>query len=838
MGKFKWIAVIYFITILGLAPIGLLFLPSWNSKLTPMLNLVDTLLAEGGEERMLLGTFQFVGKDEDSLTLRLDLVVNNTGGPNMLFPAVNLTFNYGSWVLGKGWVSEEVFIPANSNNVSIPIFARMLKGDAFNQFFMSLVGGGLSLSVKAGEAFVFLETFGGTKLGSLSIPLPSIPIPAIELGSTAYPPSCSGIARGSVTPATPVEVRANVSDRGGGVGEVILSWDNGTGWVNTTMTGLPLKDLMGGPTESFFGSIFNGLFPLYPNSTIPTSWADAEVVGQIPGQPNGTVVHYRIYVVDVYGHTTLEPTMTPIPITGTPDAVDLTNIYLTYTVPTGTTPAYTANMTAPAGGGGEAEPDMLADMLETLEDSGVDLLDLIIGASEPLAALTDLKIDLADLEGSVGSVFEAFLPLISYLDSQGLNPFEMLDQLLGFSGGMPGLPEIIQFPRDKNWSINANETLGMDMLLESGVGLLDLMTYLQVNITALIAQLSDSLILPLGDGSQTPAQAIYTALDALRSDPEEFANFIDLLIAHDAFFHNSDLLVLKYNVTDQAILDCMTGPFAAGGVVGDSFYIGSPLAEGLILGDYTTSSFDMVKITLAAAGAGSTYAWEYYNGTVWQEVPAWEYFNGTVWVTDATAVSQVANFTQSGRIKLVLPDPMAVSTFNGTETYWIRANLTGVGGAAPMVQQIEASQNIMDYYYYVQHVDFLGRYYEQPTPGVTDTLLNMIMATNATNGLTMKLLGILESQGITQEEVIGTLNTTTYTIPPPVTGADILASSSIPVAFIVYAMLLLVVVASVRGRKGTYSIAPAKVKKWYAEMVEPAPKSGTWGELERPKQTS
>ena len=840
MSKFKWIAVIYFITVLGIAPIGLMFLPCWNTKLTPMLNLVGTLMGPEGGDKILLGSFKFVGKDESSLTLQLDLGINNTGGPDMLFPAVNLSFNYGSSHLGEGWISEAVFIPADSTNVTIPIYAHMLKGDAFNQFFMSLIGGGLSLSMSSGEAFVFLDTFGGKPLGVISIPLPPIPLPSIALTTPQYPPSCGGIYRGDVANMTPVEVRANVSDRGGGVKEVILSWTNGTGWVNTTMMGLPQKDLMGGD-QSFLGSVFNALFPLYPNNTIPTSWAPAEVIGLIPGHSNGTVVQYRFYVIDVYNYTTLVPMTIPTNQSGDLDTIDLNSHFFQYTVPAGIRENYTATWGGGGGdGGAEAEPDMMSDILDSLEDAGVDLISLLFSSSALLSGFTDLKIDLTDIEGSVGGLFELFLPLIEFLDSKGVDPFEMLDQLLGFSGGMPGLPEIIQKPRDINWSINANDTIGLDLLLESGVSLLDLMSYLAVNMTKLVDSLGISLVLPIaGYEDKTPAEAFYFLLNETRNDPQKLADFIDLLIENDANFMNFPLQIYKYNSTDYAVIAYSESAIPLGGVSGDSFYIGAPLEEGLIAGEYSASEFDSVLINMSAAvnslGDGYIYVWEYFNGTQWKEIPQWEYFNGTRWIMNETAVSQVANFTQSGRIKFMLPESMGTLLFAENITYWVRVNVSAVGDTSPVANSIQYSRNIMEYYYNSKNEDLLGRPYAHIIPGETDSLINMLFAANASNGYTMKLLSILGLRGITTEDVLGEFEVVSFTVPPPITGDQILASSMLPMVFIIYAMVLLVVVASVRGRKGAYAISPIRVKKWYDQAVM-TPSLKTREEMDKLKQ--
>ena len=255
---------ILIILLLLMSPIALLFLSSWDSKLAPMLNLVDTMFGAGGEENLGLGGFGFVAADEESITLRLDLSVNNSKGDNMIFPALNLTFKYGASTLGYGWINPEVFIPAGEEAASVPIYAKMFKGEAFNQFLMSIIGGaGLSLSIGSGEAFVFLDSFLGPSAGVISIPLPSFPIPAMDLGGTgSWAPTIHTLTRGNVTAGQEVEVFTEVSDRGGGVAQCILSWNvNNTGWLSTNMTGLLWKPIFGG-NSTVLGKDLAGKFHL------------------------------------------------------------------------------------------------------------------------------------------------------------------------------------------------------------------------------------------------------------------------------------------------------------------------------------------------------------------------------------------------------------------------------------------------------------------------------------------------------------------------------------------------------------------------------------------------
>ncbi|MCK4276455.1 MAG: hypothetical protein KAX78_08075, partial [Phycisphaerae bacterium] len=83
-----------------------------------------------------------------------------------------------------------------------------------------------------------------------------------------------------------------------------------------------------------------------------------------------------------------------------------------------------------------------------------------------LLAGSDAFAILADTSNLTAEVIQEFifgliLPMVEYLDFRGVNPFEVVDQLLGLSGGVPGL--------DDNITANANASLALDLLAEGGV---------------------------------------------------------------------------------------------------------------------------------------------------------------------------------------------------------------------------------------------------------------------------------------------------------------------------------------------------------------------------------
>jgi len=804
MGKFKWIAALCIIGLLIL-PLGFFVI---SPKLNPLLNLVTTLLGEDAGDKMTLGSFSFVASDNDSLTLKIELGLNNTDGPEMLFPAVNLTFNYGSQHLGDGWINPAVSIPSGSVTM-VPIYAKMHKGDAFNKFLFSLIGGGLSLSIAGGQAFVLNDL--GFYSEVLTIPLPSIPLPAMDLGgATGWPPTIHKVYHGNVTDMVPVDVMANVTDRGGGVREVILSWNNGTRdasnnlvWVNSTpMTGLPMKEIMGGSTNAA-GSGMKTAFPNYPNSTILTACPGVFgiVHGQIPGHSNGTTIQYRLYVIDDYDYVTLVPSTNPTHTSGAIDSIDLTNNAFSYTVPINkieTRGNFTAVWlpTAGADGGGAGG---LADMMNSLAANGIDIFGAIMAGSSALSGPL-----------SATALLDIVLPLVEYFETRGVNPFEIVDQLLGFSGGIGVLP----LGNDPNPHINANTSVALDLLAEGGISLTDLVLALDVNLTTVVNSLGNSVRTPIVNASDperdpypTISDAIFTLLNKTYYDPIRNASLFQLF--DDLSYLDLPLIIWKHNMTDDTWSNCTAGSFNIEGTPKIEYYFGSMTKEliGLIQPGDTFSVLQWQIPYPASPTIQGNYYWQYYDGN---------------WVNTTVLKDETNNFTKSGRIFYNMTTSMKEVAVNGNTTMWVRLKIleTINNTMGPTINQSHYSVDYIPYYFSKINVDMLLRPNTQMIPGEMDSFANLMRSMNQTHSYAMTIWSLLSRRGITYDQfIIGLLGGELAPSVDPITVDQIISTTSPTVALIIYVTLGLAIISLIRGRRGTYAIAPLRVKKWYDTMI-------------------
>ena len=808
------IFTILIILLLLMSPIVLLFLPSWDSKLNPMLNLVDTMFGAGGADQMGLGGFGFVEADEDTITLRLDLSINNSKGGDMIFPALNLTFKYGASTLGYGWINPEVFIPAGEEAGLVSIFAKMFKGDGFNQLLMGLIAGsGLSLSIAAGEAFVYLDSYFGPSGGVISIPLPAFPIPSIDLGESGpWAPTIHTLTQANVTANQPVDIAVEVSDKGGGVAECILSWNNGTAWQNTTLPGLPFKAIFGG-NATILGQDLNSKFPAYPASPIPTTWKHATVNATIPGYGIGTAVQYRVYIIDDFGYTTVVPSTTPTSFTGnsTPVSYDLTNMTFSYTVGAITSDNFTADWT-------ENKQDIFSD----LEAQGIDIMGALLAGSDAFAILADTSNLTAEVIQEF--IFGLILPMVEYLDFRGVNPFEVVDQLLGLSGGVPGL--------DDNITANANASLALDLLAEGGVSLLDLISLLSINVTRVVDALGDSITPQLVEGD-TLGEALLTLLNATFSDSLENASFQTFLNTYDAHYIDFDLFVWKYNTTAGTYTD-LSAEAASANVSNDVplrnggetlIYFGSETTKDLLGADQPGPDFAALQFVIGTPNTdpqlGTLYQWEYYNGSTWLNLPL---------LSDETE-----NLTKSGRLFFDFPSSMQSVAVNGTDTHWIRVNITApLAGAGPIADTVAYSLDFVPYYIDNVGGDIFGRTAGEVIPGESDTINNLLRTMNASNGYATLIWGLLSYKGVGFETFVDEIGGTLVTVQGPVMGAEIVTTTSTFMGLIMYGLLLLGVAAAMGGRKGTYAISPIRVRKWYDSMMV-TPSLKTREELEKLK---
>ena len=788
MGKFKWIAVLGILGLLIL-PIGLFIVPSLESKVNPMLNLVNTLMGEGAGDKMTLGSFSFVASDQDTLTLKIELGINNTEGPEMLFPAVNLTFNYGSDHLGDGWINPEVPIPVGEVTL-VPIYAKMHKGEAFNKFLFSLIGGGLSLSIAGGQAYAFLDTFGGTQAGVITIPLPSIPLPAIDLGGTAgWPPTIHKVFRGNITADTPVEIMANVTDRGGGVKEVILSWNGGAGWVNSTMTGLPMKPIMGGSSNSV-GATMKTAFPSYPDSPILTACPGVFgiVHGQIPAQPTGSNIQYRLYVIDDYEHVTLVPSTLPTHTYGENDDINLITHVFNYTVGGTMVSNFTA-VWLPSAGAGEAGG--LGDMLNSLSAQGIDIFGAILAGSSALGGPLD-----------PAAIINIIFPLIEYFEMKGVNPFEIVDQLLGFSGGMA-------MGGDPNPHINSNTSVALDLLAEGGVSLTELVTALDVNLTKVVDALGASVRTPI-EGFDTLSEAFAALLNATFWNPTlNNSFFTNFLAANDLYYLNNPLIIYKYNQNDTIWTNLTAQTFSIEGTPDIEYYFGSMTKKDLVGAIQPGDNFTILDLNIASPASPAIqgkYQWEYYNGS-WVPLPVF---------SDGTQ-----NFTSSGRIFFDPAFSMQKTPVNSNTTMWVRLKLLAEINATvrPTISGVSYSVDYIPYYFAYINVDMLGRPNGQMIPGEMDSFINLMRSINDTPSYGMLIWSLVSRRGITYPQFVQTIGGQFATLEAPITQDQILATTSPTMAIIVYGILLIALVAVIRGRRGTYAIAPLRVKKWYDTMI-------------------
>ncbi|MBD3227652.1 MAG: hypothetical protein GF329_05645, partial [Candidatus Lokiarchaeota archaeon] len=410
----KLIAVLGILAIL-LVPMFLVFFPSIQN-FSGLLNLYSTLTGDDAGEKITIGGFSFVDADEDTFTIRLDLGINNNNSADtLLFPPINISIDYGSKTLGNGWISEPIEIGPNQYK-EVPIYVLMKRGDLFNKFFMSILAGGLSMSISDVEIYVFFNTFNDIgPLASLMIPLDTLPMPEMSLGGdiTAFYPFLREISRSNVEPDQAINFTAKVFDKkGGGIKEVIFSYSVNDGdWNNISMESLPTKPIMGGQS-SFLGSAFTTAFPKYPNSSIPTLWHNATVNCQIPGLISGSEVKYRFYVLDTVDNLVIGPEVNPNHTIGT-DTININDKYFSFTVNPGTD-NFSAHWETTGGAG--TEEDLMTSLLEDLEKSGIVIDDLLLSSSPTLELLGDLNVSklIAEPEEAIDELMGALSPILLY----------------------------------------------------------------------------------------------------------------------------------------------------------------------------------------------------------------------------------------------------------------------------------------------------------------------------------------------------------------------------------------------------------------------------------------
>jgi len=639
MGR-KLIATIGILLIL-IVPMLFVMVPS-ASTLAGMVNLYSALTGPEAADKLQLATFAFVDADEETYTMRLDLGINNSGANSpIIFPQLNMTIKYGPDILGYGWVSSPVEIGPDQYK-SVPIYMKMYRGDTFNKFFMSILAGGLNIALSDVEIYLFFNTFGNIgPVSSLVIPLSSLAMPAMSLDGdiSQYYPLVHQVVRENTQANQPINFKAVVSDnRGGGVKNVILSYSVNNGpWTNVTMVGLPMKQIIGGP-KTALGWLFTNSFTNYPNSSIPTVWTNATVNCTIPGVASGSTVKYRIYVIDTVGNTVIGPSKAPLSVSGS-DTVDINNKYFSFTV-TGSNPKFTANWepkVKPEEDGGAGEENMMTNILNDLSAAGIDIMSMIMDSSPVLSILSNLNTtalmssDPNIQQAAMNELMGALAPILLYFESKKVHGFEILDQLMGLSGGSP-MFEGVGKPGDINWTFNDNSSVAFDMLGEAGVSLIDLINILQVNMTQVIDMIGDKLYRPTIE-DKNPIEGLLILAKRMLANATMKQEFENYLINNNLIYEDFPETHVYYrnttgnswtNFTLQAN-DTVVADVNLTGAVNDYIYFAAPMEIPLL----STTPSPITKLTALYFNMSSNvnngsyqYEWEFYNMSsgAWEKV--------------------------------------------------------------------------------------------------------------------------------------------------------------------------------------------------------------------------
>jgi hypothetical protein len=765
----------------------------------------------------------------------MDLGINNSGSADaLLFPQINISIDYGSKVLGHGWISEPIEIQGNEYK-EIPIYVLMDRGDTFNKFFMSILAGGLSLSVSDVEIYVFFDTFAEIgPLASLMIPLDTLPLP-MDMGtgdSTAFNPVLHDIFRDSVEPDQPINFSATVSDKkGGGVKEVILSYSVDSGaWNNVSMDSLPTKPLAGG-SNTFIGSAFTEAFPKYPESPIPTLWNNATVSCSIPGVSNGSTVRYRVYVIDSVFNTVIGPETTPNNTIGS-DTVDSNNNYFSFTVNPGTD-NYTAEWYMGEGAGGV---DLMTQLLDDLASSGIQIESLLLSASPMLAVLGDLNMTklINDPDAGIEELMGALEPILIYMGERNVHGFEVVDQLMGLSGGSPMFEgEGLEYPGDINWTFNSNTSVALDMLSEAGIGLMDLMSILEVDISVLMDSIAENLQRPIHEG-MSPSESLEQLSEEMLAAPtarQEFEQYLvdqnlDYVDFPDTHVYFRDQSASSWiNYTQQAN-DTTIADVNLSGAVGDAIFFSTPavaptIGSGLVpISKMAGLQFEMSS---NVNDGSMEVIWEFYNGTAsaWQSIGI---------ITDGTE-----NLSQTGTNRIVFErDPNGMNTYinppgvasiglSDRDAYWVRMRIVAKNFDEDIqANMVQTSDYLALYYLETQNNDFFGRPQTEYNSSI-QTVMDLMEYANDTNGYLGTVLGVFGYRDLQFEDLVQQLGGSFLQTPTPLTDSEVMQVQSLFLGIIIYLLLIFMVYLSIRSP--SYDVPRKKVNKWFDEVTE-SPKKG------------
>jgi hypothetical protein len=428
--------------------------------------------------------------------------------------------------------------------------------------------------------------------------------------------------------------------------------------------------------------------------------------------------------------------------------------------------------------------------LNSLSAQGIDIFGAIMAGSSALSGPIDPT-----------AIADIIFPLIEYFEVKGVNPFEIVDQLLGFSGG-------VAFLGDPNPRINTNASVALDLMAEGGISLTELITVLDVNLTKVVNSLGNSVRAPIA-GFDTLSEAFATLLNTTCWTPSLNATFFDFLAAHDLYYLNKSMLILKHNQTDGTWASLTLQSVTMEGTPDVEYYFGSNTTTDLLGSTQPGENFTILDVDVATPAAPAMvgkYQWEYYNGT---------------WVPLTVVSDETQDFTTSGRIFFDIISNMEAVMVNSTKTMWMRLRILSEINAtvSPTLSTVQYSVDFVPYYFTKISVDMLGRANSQLIPGEMDSFLNLMRSVNATPSYGMTIWSLLSYRGISYPEFVDLLGADLATLEGPVTEDQILSTTAPTMALLVYGILCVAVIALMRGRRGTYAIAPLRVKKWFDTML-------------------
>jgi hypothetical protein len=304
-----------------------------------------------------------------------------------------------------------------------------------------------------------------------------------------------------------------------------------------------------------------------------------------------------------------------------------------------------------------------------------------------------------------------------------------------------------------------------------------------------------------------------------------------MLEAHDLFYFNKPLMILKQDdFTSTWVNYTLAQTYSLEGNESTNYYFGSVRTKDLLGNTLPGENFTSLNFDFISPGGDPTLGTKY----------RWEYFNGS-WVELSVLAKgdKTQNFTQPGRISFVPPSDMVPATVGpgNIKTKWIRLNIEAtINETVPIVNATSYSLDYVLYYINKMATDPFGRPTGSVIPGETDSFLHLLQNMNENNTYAMMIWSLLSARGITYSEFIEEIGGTYLTIQSPVTKAEILTMTSPFLGLIVYGVLLIAVIAAVRGRKAPYAISPLRIKKWYESMTV-APSLKMKGELGKIKET-